>query len=282
MKILGLDIEGAYGIMSPHEDGFYTSCVGLVGDEDGVIVSDKVIWIEHNQMDRTINGILEVQQAVDDCDLIVGQNLKYDIKALTHYGIDFNHVKVWDTMLAEYVLSGQDSRERKFGLNALAEWYKEEGKGDAGAAVKSYWDDGVDTCDIPVDILTKYQVNDCIVPINIYRKQLALAEQEGMVKSIELQMEWMLCLCEMEFNGIKFNMEKAYEIVEEYKGKADKIQDYFRQYFDNEHLNLGSGDQKSAVIYGGLLKTKHREWYIRTLKSKPESLLRRMGTTSVT
>ena len=274
MNILGLDIEGAYGIMNPDEEGFYTSCVGLVLYRDGEVSGSNIVWIEHNGMDRTPDGIAIIQKYVDVCDLIVGQNLKYDIKALTHYGVNFDKAMIWDTMLAEYILSGMDSRERKFGLNALANWYGIEGKGDAGAAVRSYWDDGVDTCDIPYKILSEYQINDCIIPINIYEKQLALAEQNGMRKSIELQMEWLLSLCEMEYNGIAFNMEKAYELRDEYKAKANEIQQYFREYFQNPHINLGSGMQKSAVVYGGILKTKHREWYIKELKSKPESLYR--------
>jgi len=274
LRILGLDIEGAYGVMSPHEEGFYTACVGLVDYRKGNIVGSDIVWIEHSTEERTLNGIAIIQQYIDTCDLIVGQNLKYDIKALMHYGIDFDNVVIWDTMLAEYILCGMDSRERKFGLNALADWYSVGGKGDSGAAVRSYWDEGTDTKDIPSQILAEYQLNDCIIPINIYHQQLTLAEREGMLKGIELQMEWLLCLCEMEFNGMKFDMEKAHELVKEYKEKANKIQEYFRTYFNEPHLNLGSGMQKSAVVYGGILKTKHKEWVIRELKSKPESTYR--------
>lgn len=271
MKILGIDIEGKFGVMSPHMDGFYTSCVGMVWFQDGLHNGEDIVWFDHNHIDRTPGGVKLIQNMVDWSDLIVGQNLKYDIKALTHYGVNFDHVKIWDTMLAEYILSGMDSRNRKYGLNALSGWYKLEGKGEAGDKVRAYWDNRVETADIPVDILSEYQINDCIIPIRIYEKQIEIAKKEGILANIELQNEWLLCLMEMEYNGMGFDKERALKIVEEYKTKADEVQDYFRDLVKQPHLNLGSDIQKSALVYGGLLKTQHKEWVIKELKIRPES-----------
>ena len=268
MRIMCIDIEGAYGVMRPSEDGFYTSCVGFVSN-DGV---EEIVWLDHNIHERTPNAVERIQKLIDSADLVVGHNLKYDLTALTHYGVDFKHVKIWDTMVAEYLLSGQDVNVRKFGLDAVAEWHEVGQK--HGDKVRLYWDNGVQTADIPVEILAEYQIRDCYVPLWIYAKQMIVAEGVGMLKLIELQCEFTLSLIEMEYNGVKMDLDKANEIQTTYKAKADEVQEKIREKLKEPHLDLGSLIQRSAAIFGGMLKLRYKKWVMRTLKSKPESTYR--------
>lgn len=266
MKILSLDIEGAYGIMHPYEEGFYTACVGMVTNEG----NEKIVWIEHSKAIPTKNGIAIIQQWVDEADLMVGQNLKYDMCALMHYGVDFSKVKIWDTMVAEYLLSGQNIHARRFSLEAIAQWYEIPGK--KGDKVNMYWDDGVDTKDIPEAILSEYQIQDCYVPLNIYYMQHDLAVKHNMLKLIELQCEFTLCLADMEYNGVNFDQEVAERIESEYRAKANEVQEQVRLALNEPKLDLGSLVQRSAALYGGVLKLCYKEWVTRELKVRPETL----------
>jgi DNA polymerase I-like protein with 3'-5' exonuclease and polymerase domains len=265
MAIVSLDIEGAFGAMRPSVEGFYTSCVGIVNDEG----DEHMFWFEHNEQPMTRSAIRKIQRQLDEAELMVGHNLKYDLVALKHYGLKTDHLKIWDTMVAEYLLSGQAANVRKFSLDAVAEYHGVGMK--EGDVVRQYWDNGVQTKDIPSHILAEYQIRDCWVAMWVYQKQLMVAQELDMVRLIELQCEFTLCLIDMEYNGLVFDEDLAEEIYQKYKDKAGEIQQKIRDHLGYQEIDMSSLIQRSAVIYGGLLKLRYRKWVVRELKVRPES-----------
>lgn len=99
-----------------------------------------------------------VQQQVNAANIIVGFNIKFDIHWLMNIGVTFNNVRqIWDCQLAEFLLESQQNSYNS--LNDALEKYGLPRKLDI---VKSdYWDKGIDTPDIPEDIMREYLAYDC-------------------------------------------------------------------------------------------------------------------------
>ena len=272
MRILGLDVEGTYhGPKDPWLEGFYLTCCGLVVYEDGEKVSERVVWLDHNHILPTPGAADIIQMEVDKADYVAGHNLKYDTHGLMVYGVDFKKANLWDTMVAEYFLSGQDMYNRHFDLNSVCEFRGVKGK-EGRDVIDAYWQSGVDTNEIPQEELALYQTQDCIAPIELLYIQQEEAHDVGMWKLLKLQMEFLHVLIEMEFNGIKFDMALAQSIYDKHKASADAIEEKMKELTGIPDLNMNSNVQKSALIYGGTINCTRMVWVQRTLKTKPETI----------
>ena len=90
--------------------------------------------------------------------LLVGQNIKFDLLyMLKELNIsEFNHIKIWDTMIVEYLITGQ--QHKYWSLDKLAGKY--DGCTLKDDKIKKYWDNDVDTEDIPREELVEYLKGD--------------------------------------------------------------------------------------------------------------------------
>jgi DNA polymerase-1 len=262
--ILSLDVEHSFGIMRPWEKGFYVTAVGLVTNS----MQEHVVWFDHNEHMPSPFGIQTIQHWVNWANIIVGHNLKHDINILRHRGVDFESKGLYCTKITDYLLSGQDTHSLKFDLNSVARRYGIKEKEDK---IRTYWDSGVDTCDIPVSVLKPYVLQDCRIPLAIRMMQKRRAEDFKMTQLIRLQNEYQLVVSDMEINGFKLDVDRAEEIIAEYSAKIKPIVKKVKEMTGEEHLNIGSPIQLSAILYGGVLKTKWKEWTIKTYKTIPES-----------
>jgi DNA polymerase-1 len=265
MKVIAIDIEHSYGPMRPYEDGFYMSCVGITYLHGPAYV----FWFDHKDHQNDWRDQFEaVRSHVEEADIIVAHNLKHDMTILRHYGISFEKQALWCTMVTEYLLSGQDVRNRTFSLDAVAKHYEIGLKLDK---VKAMWESGTDTYDIPEELLTEYVISDCQLALDIYQRQVNHPEMQYIEKVHTLQMEFTLSLSDMELNGFKFDTDKAESIVESLDIQMTEMKTELKHICKQPHINIGSAQQRSALLFGGELKTSWTEWTIQTLKTKPES-----------
>lgn len=162
------------------------------------------------EMVTSVTGTLPEVSA--STDLWVGHNIKADYVQMFHlaeFGTETadSHMealqssslftaKVWDTMVAEYVLSGQSTRMAS--LNSLSEKYGGSQKDDE---VKKYWDEGMDTSEIPTKILRDYLIDDVKNTTKIFKCQLARAVELDLVNIILVQSEMARVLALMEVTG---------------------------------------------------------------------------------
>ncbi len=105
-------------------------------------------------------------------DIFVGFNIKFDIHWLRR---TFNFVPkaVWDCQLGEFLFSAQTNAYPA--LNDAAKAYNLPLKHDK---VKEYWDNDVDTDQIPREILEEYGNYDVDLTYNVFQKQLKLFESD--------------------------------------------------------------------------------------------------------
>jgi DNA polymerase I-like protein with 3'-5' exonuclease and polymerase domains len=274
MKILILDCEHSYGIMRPWEHGFYLSCVSAYDNRGW----SKTWWFDHSDYDGykrpapdfNVN-FKEIQDAIDTADIIGGHNLKHDASILTTMGrIQIPPHKMHCTQLTEFILSGQN-RERAYSLNAVAEGYGLELKDEA---VRSYWDRGIQTYDIPSDILGPYCEKDCEITLRCCERQLELYDTLGVTHIAKLDNEFTYTCMEIENNGFKWDLDKSAAIRAQFITLVNESADKIHDILGDNRINISSNTQMSPIVYGrGMVDVtvKWNEWTVRECKTKPYS-----------
>lgn len=269
MRILTFDTEHSYGPLRSYNEGFYLSCVCAM-DNYGW---EKTWWFDHSscnptQGDAFVDKIQEIQDQIDRADVVVAHNAKHDVTIMRAYGITFENTKLHCTQVGEYILNGQNKTLR-YNLNETALRHGLEPKQDV--VKTAYWDKGIDTYDVPAFILEPYCKHDVELTHSIYLNHISMIRELNLQKVIDLQMEFILSLSDMEFYGLKWDMERAEAIVKEYQDKADIQARKFRDMCGLPYLNMNSTIQIGKVLYGGEITTTHVEWVITTYRTKPYS-----------
>lgn len=201
--------------------------------------------------------ITRIREVITDTTLIVGFNLKFDIQWLRRVGIQLpNNCRVFDCQLADFILSGQT---RSFA--SLDDCLEQHGLPKKQDKVKEYWALGIDTPDIPVEILQDYGDTDVLNTYLLYKKQLGLLtpKQHRLVLLEGLDL---LALAEAEWNGMKFDLEKCKEEIEKYSEILVNLQKELDVHLPPGippqcGFNWDSGDQLSAFLYGGEIKYEY-------------------------
>lgn len=198
--------------------------------------------------------------------LLVGQNIKFDLlwtwdnpqlqRFIKDGGI------IWDTQLAEYLIEGMVPMSHMASMNQMVEKYGGTLKIDA---VKEMWEAGIDTPDIPKDLLMKYLLGSPEEEIDgdvnntwlIFLGQLARIRNmhPNTLQMVKNRMESILATTEMENNGLYINQERGEELREKVKAEVDRLDGELLQYlpeFPPEFtFKWTSIYHKSYLIYGG-------------------------------
>ena len=201
------------------------------------------------------NKLNEVQKEIDDSDILVGFNIKFDLHWIRKYRLNFMDKRIWDCQLVHFILTGQQNPYPS--LNSVAEYYGLGSKLDVVAT--EYWANKIDTPNIPKDILENYLEQDLNLTKQIYFKQLEeLKQNPSLIKLISLHNQDLLVLQEMEFNGLLFNEEKSNVLAEETEQHVDKLDNFLFQFHNCPGFNPSSNDHLSAFLYGGFISLRRR------------------------
>ena len=189
--------------------------------------------------------------------LLIGFNIKFDLHWLKRYGIDFSSCKVWDCQLVHFILTNQQFPYPS--LNSVAAYYGIESKLDV--VYEEYWSKGIDTPDIPSDILEEYLMQDLRVTKLIYERQKdSLAkESKALQNLIAVHNMDLMVLEEMESNGIVFDESKCLELAVELEEEIKTIDVRLASFVSIDGFNFNSGDHLSSLLYGGTLNFPRKE-----------------------
>jgi DNA polymerase I-like protein with 3'-5' exonuclease and polymerase domains len=189
------------------------------------------------------------------CDLAIAFNAKFDLHWLRRNNISLP-VKVWDCQLAEFILENQtnpypslDDACAKYGIPLKLDIVRTE-----------YWEKGIDTPDIPRDILQEYAEGDVERTYQVYLKQKEQFENEAKHKYTLFKMccADLLVLAEMEWNGLLFDQSAAQERSLVGKEKLNELRSCILGPYVSLPINMGSGDHLSAFLYGGSIVDEFR------------------------
>jgi DNA polymerase I-like protein with 3'-5' exonuclease and polymerase domains len=192
---------------------------------------------------------LFIERVGSDCGL-VGFNLKFDL----HWGFlgggeaFCSSIPVWDCQLAEFVYSGQKDR-----LISLDECLARYNLPTKKSVVADYWAQGIDTDQIPVEILKEYNEWDVHTTYLLYEVQQKLLSDKQK-KLVLLLGEDLKVLRHIEAAGVKYDREAAKAEVDHIRNRVLEIEDILRSKLPDgaqDVFNWNSGDDLSAFLYGG-------------------------------
>lgn len=135
----------------------------------------RYLCFNHSEREPDEGAAEEFQQVLDLADVVVGQNIKFDISWIRDCGFTYEGA-IYDTMVAEYLLSR--ARRWPLGLAALAEKYSDVPK--EKDLVSPYLKEGKTFYDIPWDIIETYGKADVLST-----EQVALAQLEAFGTTFE-------------------------------------------------------------------------------------------------
>ena len=121
----------------------------------------------HSTQPPTSNAFTKFQAALKYADVLVGQNIKFDLQWIRECGFTYDG-DIYDTMVAEYILS--KARRWPLGLAALARKYNVTQK--ETDLIAPHLQAGKTFYDIPWDIVREYGVADVKATEEIALKQL--------------------------------------------------------------------------------------------------------------
>ena len=187
-----------------------------------------------------------------------GHNISFDLMYLYKTNLSLKtklqSYRIWDTQLAEYILSAQQTKWSS--LDELSLQYGLPIKDDK---IKKYFEKGLGSDKIPPAELIPYLEQDVTNTAKIAVYQYKRAMEAGQLTLIQTQMEALHATTEMQFNGLHIDRER----LDEYT--VEVVSNYVEVRLDLEEISKGyledinSPKQWSQFFFGGTKKVKVKE-----------------------
>lgn len=218
--------------------------------------TNKLVLVGHKWLNGETNlykpsDTKQIQSDIDKADIIIGHHIKFDLHWYINININLTNKRVWCTQIAEFLLESQRNPYNslndaciKYGLETKLDIVKEE-----------YWNKGIDTDQIPANILSEYLRKDLELTERVFLRQREEFQKKppNLYRLFQLQCKDLLVLLDMEHNGIKFNTTEARKYAEELDTKMSELYRNILSIVGNGPLNINSNDHVSAILYGGII-----------------------------
>lgn len=241
-----LDVEASkLPIINPWMKGSYLSSVGIK-TSDG----ETKVWFFNPLVGDDSQHVKEIQSYLWQAAEVVGHNLKFDLEWLLHANLTVT-APVWCTQCASYLIHGQ--RQVGHSLNAVAARYGFGSKLDY--MKEEFWDKGIDTADIPIDLHEKYLIQDLELTEQVYLKQKKLIQKAKLEKVAELTFNLSKVLAQVEYDGAPFSREAANTYLVDSIAEMEILEKILKEKAEvNFDFNPNSAPQLRTVLYGGEIK----------------------------
>ena len=191
--------------------------------------------------------------------VICGHNLAFDLMYLykTNEVLkdELQDRLIWDTQLAEYILSAQQTKWSS--LDELSIQYGLPVKDDK---IKKYFEKGLGSDKIPSAELIPYLEQDVINTAKIAEYQYKRAVESGQLTLIKTQMEALHATTEMQFNGLHIDRTKLDEYTVEVVDKYVEVKLDLQELAEAHAIeDINSPKQWSQFFFGGTKKVKVKE-----------------------
>jgi DNA polymerase I-like protein with 3'-5' exonuclease and polymerase domains len=171
-------------------------------------------------------------------------------------------------MVAQYLLSGQQVKQPS--LNSLAEYYDFPLKLDQ---VKQMWAAGIQTRDIPADILIKYGDYDAVLTGKVVLEQAKRLTAKRMWSLMWTQMQELRMLKNAERAGMLLDLPYLSEQADLFEQDLHRKDRELLEISGNQIFNLNAPAQKAALFFGGTIKVKTEREIFDTLTFTDEDRL---------
>ena len=251
MRSLILDVETTISNKgNPFDETNKLCYIGLLGS------TPRTISIEYGD-EPYCHKLEEVQKEINESEILVGFNIKFDLHWIRKYGINIMDKRIWDCQLVHFILTGQQYPYPS--LNGVADYYALGSKLDVVAT--EYWGNKIDTPNIPKDLLEEYLIQDLQLTQKVYEKQMEefAVSTKAMQRLISLHNQDLLILEEMEFNGLLFDENRSNILAKELETQIQVMDKILFEYHDLVEFNPNSTEHVSSLLYGGTFKVRRRE-----------------------
>ncbi len=237
--------------------------------------NEMVSWFSGTQEGTRTNGRYltdadftnELKTVISSATLLIGINLKFDIAWARRYGARIpKGCRIYDAQIAEFVMSGQTNSFAS--MDSMCLRYGITGK---QGGLEEYWDKGIDTKDIPRDVVLEYNAGDVSRTWQIFESQLKDERMTPEIHKLVLLMGAdLLVLQQMEENGLKYDVGRSQEEGEKLQQELIAVDMELDSYQGNiQSFNWSSGDHLSAFLYGGSISLERYEQVHLVYKSGP-------------
>jgi len=174
----------------------------------------------------------------------IGQNLKYDILSLRHYGISVKG-KLFDTMIAHYLLNP----ELRHGMDYMAETYLkyktihiEELIGPKGKNQKSMRD-------VDKQVVCDYAAEDADITLklkNMLEEEIRQNNFDYLFYEVESPLVYVLA--DMEWTGVRLDLDALAQLSEEFTAELQQVEAEIIA-MAGEEFNVNSPKQIGEVLF---------------------------------
>lgn len=226
----------------------YDNKLVLVGCYDG---NKYYSFLLHEQ--NALRSVLDsLNDLINQFDLLVGFNIKFDLHWLKRYGISFSSHSIYDCQLAEFLAGGCSEP-----FPSLDGTCSRRGLGSKLPAP--------DFNSANPDEIVPYNEQDCILTWKCYEHQKETIPK-NLLRNIWVSCQDLLVTQEMEFNGLKYDLALSEQIGNKLNERIAEIDVQLGSIVDNDRLNFGSNHHVSAILFGGSIIIPERETYTHTYK----------------
>ncbi|NVO30885.1 DNA polymerase I [Hymenobacter lapidiphilus] len=176
--------------------------------------------------------------------LKVGQNIKYDLTILKHYGVEIRG-PLFDTMLAHYLLEP----DMRHGMDVLAETYLHYTPVPITALIGPKGKNQKTMADLPPAEVSDYACEDADVTLQLKYVFEPLLKEVGLLDLLnEVENPLVPVLAAIEYEGVKIDSEAMGEYSAELQGYITELEGQIYQEA-GEEFNIGSPKQLGEVLF---------------------------------
>jgi len=174
----------------------------------------------------------------------VGQNLKYDIKIMSNYGIEVKG-KLFDTMLAHYLINP----DMRHNMDVLAESYLNYSPKPIESLIGKKGKNQKTMRDVPVEDAREYAAEDADITLQLRDAFAPMLEKTGTRKLFDdIETQLVPVLADMEMEGVNLDVPFLKSLSAE---MAEEIKTYEAKIYEaaGEKFNLASPKQLGEILF---------------------------------
>jgi DNA polymerase-1 len=170
----------------------------------------------------------------------IGQNLKFDMLLLRHYGLQVKGI-LWDTMLMHYVLEP----EHRHGMDYLSEVYLDY----SPVPIEELLKGRRSMRDVPLEQIKEYAAEDADVTWQLYQQLRPLLQKEQLSLYEEIEARLVPVLVEMEYWGVRVDVAFLKDYAAVLRAELEEMQEKIYTQAGKRNFNLDSPKQVGEVLF---------------------------------
>ncbi len=248
---------------SPFNPKNFLVSIGYKCFDDTGIIAENYLFFEHAEGIRECDkdAFNEFQKVLDNSELIIAHNLKFDLIWLREVGFKYDG-KYWCTQIGEYIYARGITQF----LSLEASCIRRKVALKKSQLVKDYLDKGIGYDKMPRDIVMEYGIGDVQSCYELYLRQqelYALDKNKGLLPTVYMTNEFMEVLCDIERNGLYTNLNALNAVERDYliekQTLEHDLQILVHELMGDTPINLASPEQLSWVNYSRKVDNK-KKW----------------------